>query len=1012
MKTRGVALILTFTMILTIIPTTIFGAGFIDMPNNWSTFAVEMAVENGLLKGDNGKIRPEDNLSRAEMASIVNRAFNASGKAPLSKFSDVLQGQWYYEDMAKAVQMGTFVGFKDKLNPEKDITREEAFVVVARAFKISGEENTALNSFSDKEMISSWAKNEVGAMVKAGYIKGSNGQIKAKENITRAEFAQLMDNLIKTYITKTGQYESDLMGNVMVNKEGVNLKGITIRGDLIIGDGLGDGEIILEDIKVTGRLLVRGGGQDSIKIMGNSDIKRIIIARLGGKTKVYTGKGIVIDEVIVDGNKDVTLEGKYKSVIIKASDVTVYALDANIESPRVIGERSKFILAEETQDLKEKTPEAKANPRPEPTVPTPTPTPEPIPEPKVDKVIDIPAIAGVTVPVAGQVPVSTITGTDQYSGIVTWSPEDAVFGDGVTYTATINLRPKLGYTLRGVGANFFTVSGSYATNGANTGLVKAVFPETEIEEDMAPYFNFSEVNEEIVILGLTTQGAINFGTDLLIPSKINGKPVTFINSNAFFAYGLTSVVLPESLIGIAERAFSSNKLKELTLPDSVEFIAMWAFEDNELSRIKIGKSLTYIDGTSFDSGSILNYPCQVYEGVWELRGDHPIWTKLPKNESDVLITISAIEGVTIPVAGAIPVETIIETDQYTGSVIWNPSDANFEEGTTYFATIFIRPKENYTLSGLPANFFSVAGADTSNGRNSCQVLAIFPATQAEIGMTSEDATAAGFIWQEDTITGYNGSNKNVLIPKKIGGTTMTKIGGEAFYNKELTSVSIPNSVTSIGLGAFSMNKLNSLSIPESVTTIGVAAFQYNKLTTLVIPDSVTTMGSNAFAYNSLDSVLLSNSLTELNNEVFMGNMISSITIPNTITIIGDTALYNNKLTSISIPDSVTKIGSQAFGYNELTSVTIPKLVTIIEWKAFTNNKLTSVLLPESVTTIKQFAFSINKLNTITIPSLVTTIEVGAFSRNGPNDNSESITTGAYPGVWTLNESNPQIWLKQ
>ena len=98
-----------------------------------------------------------------------------------------------------------------------------------------------------------------------------------------------------------------------------------------------------------------------------------------------------------------------------------------------------------------------------------------------DVAINIAAIAGVTAPVRDAAPVAAITETDQYTGIVTWSPE--VVGDkfaaSTAYTATITLTAKTGYTLTGVAENFFTVAGATAvSNGANSGVITALFPET------------------------------------------------------------------------------------------------------------------------------------------------------------------------------------------------------------------------------------------------------------------------------------------------------------------------------------------------------------------------------------------------------------------------------------------------------------------------------------------------------------------------------------------------------
>jgi len=66
------------------------------------------------------------------------------------------------------------------------------------------------------------------------------------------------------------------------------------------------------------------------------------------------------------------------------------------------------------------------------------------------------------------------------------------------------------------------------------------------------------------------------------------------------------------------------------------------------------------------------------------------------------------------------------------------------------------------------------------------------------------------------IIGYNGKEKNVVIPSKIGKENITAIGKEAFYHKELNGVTIPNSVKFIGDWAFMGNLLTSITIGANV----------------------------------------------------------------------------------------------------------------------------------------------------------------------------------------------------
>lgn len=318
---------------------------FSDMPGDWSKAAMEKAASNGLLTGSDGKIMPQENLTRAQLATILNRAFGSAQKASLSAFSDVKAGAWYYDEMAKAVSMGTFQGTGGKLSPESVVTRQEVFTVLARAFRLPSEGSATLSKFSDASSVSSWAQSSVSALTAAGYINGTNGRLNPTANITRAEFAQIMDNMIKGYITNSQTVTKVPDGNVMINAAEVTLKGVTIKGDLIIGDGVGDGNATLDSVKVTGRILVRGGGVNSIKIIGASEADSIILARCDGKVRVaVSGESKIQVIEIDDGSDDVFVEGTVSSISVMAEGITVTAKNAHIGAVSIAGQGSNIIV--------------------------------------------------------------------------------------------------------------------------------------------------------------------------------------------------------------------------------------------------------------------------------------------------------------------------------------------------------------------------------------------------------------------------------------------------------------------------------------------------------------------------------------------------------------------------------------------------------------------------------------------------------------------------------------------
>ena len=105
-----------------------------------------------------------------------------------------------------------------------------------------------------------------------------------------------------------------------------------------------------------------------------------------------------------------------------------------------------------------------------------------------------------------------------------------------------------------------------------------------------------------------------------------------------------------------------------------------------------------------------------------------------------------------------------------------------------------------------------------------------------------------------TITGFKGTQTDVVIPKTIAGKAVTKIGRDAFYGcTGLTSITIPKSVTKIDVDAFyGCTGLTSIKIPDSVTEIGGYTFSgCTGLTSIKIPDSVTTIDDGALDRKSV-----------------------------------------------------------------------------------------------------------------------------------------------------------------
>ena len=332
-KKRTLAMLLAGAMLL---PANAFAASpedFTDFPTDWSAAGLRSAVQNGLLNGSNGQISSSGLLIRAQMAAIVNRAFAARKTADLSVYSDANTSAWYYNDLELAVAMRTFQGANGKLNPEAPITREEAFVVLARAFALESGDTSVLNNYTDGASVSAWAQSSVAALIENGYVNGANGKLNPKTSITRAEFAKVISEMASTYANADDSLSATVDGSVIVRENSVSLSGKTINGDLIIADGVS--RIDLTGVTVTGRIVLRGGESGvTFKdtkaekgVIANTDIAvsgsvdNITVAQ-GSAITVNSGASVGSINVNAEGAK-ITGAGKVGTVKANANNVTV-----------------------------------------------------------------------------------------------------------------------------------------------------------------------------------------------------------------------------------------------------------------------------------------------------------------------------------------------------------------------------------------------------------------------------------------------------------------------------------------------------------------------------------------------------------------------------------------------------------------------------------------------------------------------------------------------------------------
>ena len=237
-----------------------------NIPKGWARKALIFAVRYGLLrgKGANEGLAPKDNTTRAEVATICLRILQTKTEGDLSGFRDVKPKAWYYPYLAKAYALGIFKGNGNgTMEPNSSITREQAFVVLARIFGLGNGDKQTVYGFADWKSVSNYAVGPLAAMIEHGYVKGSGGMLNPKGFITRAELAQVFYNVFDRIGTSLEPLDNRFTGSFGLAADGLAPQ-TEITGDLLLCNEVP--ELLLEGVTVTGRLVIQGNGPLQLRL--------------------------------------------------------------------------------------------------------------------------------------------------------------------------------------------------------------------------------------------------------------------------------------------------------------------------------------------------------------------------------------------------------------------------------------------------------------------------------------------------------------------------------------------------------------------------------------------------------------------------------------------------------------------------------------------------------------------------------------------------------------------------
>lgn len=174
--------------------------------DHWAKDAIELMATKGVISGYDGYFRPDDTVSRAEIAKMLVKTLELDEVTPSSPyFKDVAKSDWEYTyvESARNYLTGFTSGSGYNFKPDAASVREDMAVAVIRGLFDKGQVSdpdatdlSVLDDYNDEGGISTNLRKYVAAAINEGIMVGSGGNFEPMGNLTRAEAATLLARLI------------------------------------------------------------------------------------------------------------------------------------------------------------------------------------------------------------------------------------------------------------------------------------------------------------------------------------------------------------------------------------------------------------------------------------------------------------------------------------------------------------------------------------------------------------------------------------------------------------------------------------------------------------------------------------------------------------------------------------------------------------------------------------------------------------------------------------------------
>lgn len=344
MKKKVLPLLLTASMVASMFSVPVYASPFGDVQGHWGEKAIERWSGYNIVNGSDGQFRPNDSLTRGELAVIIANLLKLD-KTAENPFSDLGQ-TWYTDAILKCYAAGIFSGDEaGTVRPNDNITREEAMVVLSKALRIAPVSGD-VEGFADSGAVSNWAESAVKALLEAGIVSGvSEDFLQPKGLINRASVVTILNNAIGTYVAQEGETVTANGGMVLVVGKDVTVTGTA--DTVLILDGAADSKVELEDLQVKDTVIVESP-KTEVVLIGDTKTADIQVKADADDVTVMVTKDAEAGTIATSAeNTEIIVDGKAESIVAEetatGSKMTV-GKDAEVGTVSTEAEKTEVLV--------------------------------------------------------------------------------------------------------------------------------------------------------------------------------------------------------------------------------------------------------------------------------------------------------------------------------------------------------------------------------------------------------------------------------------------------------------------------------------------------------------------------------------------------------------------------------------------------------------------------------------------------------------------------------------------